>query len=128
MCSSLQIHEVASGMGWLLMTNDARRPEPPKSSSTWNGPSLTVLSAESCPPPGQASDDPRHPAPPRPTPGYRSDPALQAGISSYVAFDAAPQVSLEDMLAGQTPQMASYDESVLSYGAFKVREDEPAAG
>ncbi|XP_043195220.1 DNA polymerase epsilon catalytic subunit A-like [Amphibalanus amphitrite] len=42
------------------------------------------------------------------------------GISSYVAFDAAPQVSLEEMLAGQTPQMASYDESVLSYGAFKV--------
>ncbi|XP_037072699.1 DNA polymerase epsilon catalytic subunit A-like [Pollicipes pollicipes] len=42
------------------------------------------------------------------------------GISSYVAFDAAPQVSLEEMLAGQTPQMASYDQSVLSYGAFKV--------
>ena len=37
-----------------------------------------------------------------------------------MAFDAAPQVSLEEMLAGQTPQMASYDESVLSYGAFKV--------
>ncbi|GAB6019923.1 hypothetical protein CHUAL_001454 [Chamberlinius hualienensis] len=44
------------------------------------------------------------------------------GTSSSVAFNALPQVSLEDMIGGVGPatSLASYDETALCSGSFKI--------
>ncbi len=42
------------------------------------------------------------------------------GTAGSVAFDAAPQASLEEMLGGQGSSLASYDETALVSSAFRV--------
>ncbi|XP_014281923.1 DNA polymerase epsilon catalytic subunit 1 [Halyomorpha halys] len=42
------------------------------------------------------------------------------GTSSNIAFDAMPQVSLEDMVSGQAPVLPTYDESASCGGALRI--------
>ena len=42
------------------------------------------------------------------------------GTAGSVAFDAAPQSSLEEMLGGHGPSLASYDDTALVSSAFRV--------
>ena len=43
------------------------------------------------------------------------------GTAGAVAFDAAPQANLEEMLSGLGGGLASYDETALAAPAFKVQ-------
>lgn len=42
------------------------------------------------------------------------------GTNSSVAFDAAPQVSVDEMITGQGSALSSYDETALCSAAFRV--------
>lgn len=45
------------------------------------------------------------------------------GTASIIAFDAAPTVTIDNMVSGGTPMLPSYDDTALCSEAFKVLKE-----